>query len=404
MSEQVEPQTAVDSRETANASGLVYVSCEAPGLSRRRAGKGFAYRTADGQRVRDKATLARIRSLAIPPAWRNVWVCSDATGHIQAVGQDDRGRKQYRYHPKFREMREGAKFEHMMVFAQALPGLRKKVAKHLATPGLGRDKVLATVVHLLETTMIRVGNSSYAKENKSYGLTTLLNRHVRIEGAELRFHFKGKSGKTWRLGVRDRRIARIVKSCQELPGQHLFQYLDEAGQRQAVTSSDVNAYLKEISGADITAKDFRTWTGTVLAAMALAEFESADNKARAKKNITRAIEHVSSRLGNTPTICRKCYIHPEIVSAYLDGGLLLDIRNDIDSQLRNAADALRPEETAVLTFLRTRVARDLAADAATAPRPPVRRNRTEAKNRSDSGRILKTLRQRPDIGARLRRT
>jgi DNA topoisomerase-1 len=384
MSEQVEPQTLVNSREGAKAAGLVYVSSEAPGLSRRRTGKGFAYRRADGQRVSDKATLARIRSLAIPPAWSSVWICSDPNGHIQAVGQDERDRKQYRYHPKFREMRDGAKFDHMMVFAQALPGLRQQVAKHMAAPGLGRDKVLATVVHLLETTMIRVGNSSYAKENKSYGLTTLLNRHVRIEGAELRFHFKGKSGKTWRLGVRDRRIARIVKSCQELPGQHLFQYLDEAGHRQAVTSCDVNAYLKKISGADITAKDFRTWTGTVLAAMALAELEAVDTKARAKKNVTRAIERVSARLGNTPTICRKCYIHPEIVTAYMDGGLLLDIQNDVDSQLRDAADTLRPEETAVLSFLRTRVSRDLAIDTTTPPRLPERRPRAQIKSRCDS--------------------
>jgi DNA topoisomerase-1 len=399
MSEQFEPQTLVDSRAAAKAAGLVYVSSEAPGFSRHRAGKGFAYRSPDGQRVSDKATLARIRSLAIPPAWRSVWVCSDPKGHIQAVGQDERGRKQYRYHPRFREMRDGAKFEHMMVFAQALPDLREQVAKHMAAPGVGRNKVLATVVHLLETTMIRVGNSSYAKENKSYGLTTLLNRHVRIEGAELRFHFKGKSGKTWRLGVRDRRIARIVKSCQELPGQHLFQYLDEAGRRQAVTSSDVNAYLKEISGADITAKDFRTWTGTVLAARALAEFEAADTKARAKKNVTRAIEHVSARLGNTPTICRKCYIHPEIVTAYLDGGLLLDIPNDISCQLRDAEAALRPDEAAVLSFLRTRVARDLAADPTTAARLSERRTRARAKSRSDSGRALETLGQGDDMEA-----
>jgi len=404
MSDQVQRQTSADSREAANAAGLVYVSSDATGLSRRRAGKGFAYRSADGQRVSDKATLARIRSLAIPPAWTSVWVCSDPKGHIQAVGLDQRGRKQYRYHPKFREMREGAKFEHMTVFAQALPGLRQQIAKHMAAPGLGRNKVLATVVHLLETTMIRVGNSSYAKENKSYGLTTLLNRHVRIEGAELRFHFKGKSGKIWRLGVRDRRIARIVKSCQELPGQHLFQYLDDAGQRQAVTSADVNAYLKEISGADITAKDFRTWTGTVLAATALAEVERADNTARAKKNVSRAIERVAAQLGNTPTICRKCYIHPEIVTAYMDGGLLLDSRNDFDSQLRDAADALRPEETAVLAFLRTRSARDLAADAATAPRLPERRNRAQATSRSDKARSRNTLGQGADMGARLQRT
>jgi DNA topoisomerase-1 len=278
------------------------------------------------------------------------------------MGCDEKGRRQYRYHAAFREVREGAKFEHMMVFAEALPALRRRIASDMATPGLGRDKVLASVVHLLETTMIRVGNATYAKANKSYGLTTLLNRHVKVDGAELKFHFKGKSGKIWRLQVRDRRIAQIVKTCQELPGQHLFQYVDDAGDPQGVTSADVNAYLKHVSGSDITAKDFRTWTGTVLAAMALSEFESADSQARARKNVTRAIERVSSRLGNTPTICRKCYVHPEIVSAYLDGGLLLEIQKDIDDQVRDELQTLRPEEAAVLAFLRTRVARDIAAN------------------------------------------
>jgi len=313
MTDQAEIQTIVDCRDAAESAGLVYVSTDAPGIARRRVGTGFSYRDPRGGRLSDPAALKRIGSLAIPPAWSSVWICPDPDGHIQAVGFDEKGRKQYRYHPKFREVRDSVKFEHMMLFADALPSLRHRVAADMAAPGLGRAKVLATVVHLLETTMIRVGNETYAKENKSYGLTTLLVRHVKIDGSELRFHFKGKSGKTWRLNVSDRRVARIVKSCQELPGQHLFQYLDDAGQRQAVTSADVNSYLKEISGADITAKDFRTWTGTVLAAMALAEFEQADSAARAKKNVTQAIERVSSRLGNTPTICRKCYIHPEIV-------------------------------------------------------------------------------------------
>jgi DNA topoisomerase I len=384
MTEQTEPQTIVDCRDAAEAAGLRYASADAPGISRRRVGKGFTYRDVDGSRLRDVTALKRIRALVIPPAWSAVWICPDPDGHIQAVGFDEKGRKQYRYHPKFREVREGVKFEHMMLFADALPGLRNRVAADMAAPGLGRTKVLATVVHLLETTMIRVGNETYAKENKSYGLTTLLVRHVRIDGAELKFHFKGKSGKTWRLSVRDRRIAKIVKSCQELPGQHLFQYVDEAGERQGVTSADVNSYLKEISGADITAKDFRTWTGTVLAAMALAEFEQADTAARAKRNVTQAIERVSSRLGNTPTICRKCYVHPQIVSAYLDGGLLLEVQKDIDDQLRDDLSTLRPEEAAVLSFLRARVARDLAeaetshgSDAVPTQRSSKRRPRTE---------------------------
>jgi DNA topoisomerase I len=369
-----EVQIIVDCRDAAESAGLAYVSTETPGLSRRRSGKGFSYWNADGSRVTETDTLKRIRKLAIPPAWTGVWICPDARGHIQAVGYDDRGRKQYRYHALFREVREGVKFKHMMDFAGALPTLRRRIAADMAKPGVSRDKVLATVVHLLEATMIRVGNASYATQNKSFGLTTLLDRHVKVEGAELKFHFKGKSGKTWRLSVRDRRVARTVKNCQDLPGQHLFQYVDEFGERQAVTSADVNAYLKQISGADITTKDFRTWSGTVLAAMTLGEFEAADNRVRAKKNVTRAIEQVSARLGNTPTICRKCYVHPEIVNAYLDGGLLLEIQKDIDEQLRDEIDTLTPEEAAVLAFLRTRVARDLADEpSATAPPDAERR-------------------------------
>jgi DNA topoisomerase-1 len=358
---ELECQTVVDSRDAAESVGLTYASSDVPGLTRRRAGQGFSYRTAKGALVKEPTTLARIRALAIPPAWTSVWICPDANGHIQAVGFDEKGRKQYRYHAAFREVRDGAKFEHTLVFAESLPGLRRQISQDMAKPGLGREKVLATVVHLLEVTMIRVGNATYAKENKSYGLTTLLNRHVKVEGSDLRFNFKGKSGKIWRLNIRDRRVARIVKTCQELPGQELFQYVDGDGEPQGVTSADVNAYLKAVSGADITAKDFRTWTGTVLAAMALSEFEIADSQASAKRNITQAIEHVSSRLGNTPTICRKCYVHPAIVSAYLNGGLLFEIQKDIDAQLRNELDTLRPEEAAVLAFLRARVARDLAA-------------------------------------------
>ena len=355
MSHSPEPQTIVDCKDAAELVGLSYASTDEPGIRRRRAGKGYSYRGPDGKVINDKAALARIRALAIPPAWENVWICADPNGHIQAVGYDARGRKQYRYHAKFREIREDVKYEHMIAFANALPSLRQKVKKDMSAPGMGRRKILATVVNLLETTMIRVGNGSYAKENKSYGLTTLLNRHVKVEGSELKFHFKGKSGKEWRLSVRDRRIAKIVKNCQELPGQHLFQYIDEDGKRQAVTSADVNDYLKEVSGANITAKDFRTWTGTVLAAMALGEFEKADSKARAKKNVTRAVERVASMLGNTPTICRKGYIHPDVVDAYLDGNLLLEVQKDIDKQLSEDMEALRAEEAAVLSFLRARI-------------------------------------------------
>ena len=294
-------ENVVDPRDAAETAGLTYVSDEAPGIRRRKSGKGFTYTKPDGAKVTDKATLARIRSLAIPPAYTDVWICAEANGHIQATGRDAKGRKQYRYHPAFREVRESTKYEHMLEFARGLPAIRKTIDEHMSLRGLPREKVLATVVHLLENTLIRVGNSDYAKQNKSYGLTTLRDPHVKVEGGELRFQFKGKSGKTWKLQVKDRRIARIVKACQDLPGQDLFQYIDDDGEQPSITSADVNAYLKEITGREITAKDFRTWAGTVLAALALSEFEEFDNQAKAKKNIREAIEKVASRLGNTPT-------------------------------------------------------------------------------------------------------
>lgn len=357
----IDPNTSmenvVDPRDAAETAGLLYVSDEQPGIRRKKAGKGFTYMGPDGRKVSDEATLKRIRSLAIPPAYTDVWICPKANGHIQATGRDAKGRKQYRYHAAFREIRESTKFEHMIEFAQALPAIRKTIDEHMSLRGLQREKVLATVVHLLENTLIRVGNADYAKQNKSYGLTTLRDPHVKVNGPELRFQFKGKSGKTWRLAVKDRRIARIVKACQELPGQDLFQYLDEEGQQQSVTSADVNAYLKEITGQDITAKDFRTWAGTVLAALALAEFEEFDSEAKAKKNIREAIERVSARLGNTPTICRKCYVHPEVFSSYLEGSLLLEVKEEVETELRENLAGLKPEEAAVLSLLQERLSR-----------------------------------------------
>ncbi|HYI85343.1 MAG TPA: DNA topoisomerase IB, partial [Acetobacteraceae bacterium] len=345
----------VDAKEAAAEAGLRYVSDERPGITRRRSGTGFAYRMPDGKPVRDKATLARIRSLAVPPAYKDVWICPYANGHIQATGRDDKGRKQYRYHPRWREVRDAAKYEHMMDFAAALPGIRARVAADMKKPGMPREKVLATIVHLLETTLIRVGNDDYAKQNNSFGLTTLRNRHVAVEGAALRFSFKGKSGKTWRLGVQDRRVARIVRQCQELPGQDLFQYLDEDGEARGVSSDDVNEYLREIAGAEVTAKDFRTWAGTVLAALALQECERFTTQAAAKRNIRAAIESVAARLGNTPTICRKCYVHPDIVDAYLSGSLLLEIKEEVEAELRHELDTLKPEEAAVLALLQRRL-------------------------------------------------
>ncbi|MBM1174448.1 DNA topoisomerase IB [Microvirga arabica] len=352
-------ENIVDPRDAAETAGLLYVSDEEPGIRRKKSGKGFTYLKPDGSKVADKATLDRIKSLAIPPAYADVWICAKANGHIQATGRDAKGRKQYRYHPAFREVRESTKYEHMLEFAQGLPAIRKTIDEHMSLRGLPREKVLATVVHLLENTLIRVGNADYVKQNKSYGLTTLRDPHVKVDGGELRFQFKGKSGKTWKLQVKDRRIARIVKACQDLPGQDLFQYLDENGERQSVTSADVNAYLKEITGRDITAKDFRTWAGTVLAALALKEFEEFDSEAKAKKNIRAAIEKVSGRLGNTPSICRKCYVHPEVFSSYMDGELLLDVKEEIETELREDLPSLKPEEAAVLTLLQERLSREV---------------------------------------------
>jgi DNA topoisomerase-1 len=354
-----DPITPVDPKEAAESAGLVYVSDEDRGIRREREGDAFAYSKPGGTAIEDEATLERIRKLAIPPAWTDVWICPRPTGHLQATGRDVKGRKQYRYHPQFREVRESTKYEHMMEFARALPTVRARLAEHMALRGLPREKVLATVVHLLETTLIRIGNDDYAKANKSYGLTTLRNPHVKVEGSELRFQFKGKSGKMWRLQVKDRRIAKIVRACQDLPGQRLFQYRDEGGEAREVTSADVNAYLKEITGRDITAKDFRTWAGTVMAALALQEFEAFDTKATQKKNLKLAIERVSSRLGNTPTICRKCYIHPEVLNAYVEGGLLLEIKEQVEEELRDNLEALKPEEAAVLAMLEARLKRTL---------------------------------------------
>lgn len=270
-----------DSIDVAESAGLVYFSDEKPGIRREGPPGGFSYVTHKGEPVRDEPTLGRIRKLAIPPAWNDVWICPKPNGHLQATGRDARGRKQYRYHPQFREVSEAAKYEHMIEFARALPAIRATLAKHMASRGLPREKVLATVVHLLETTLIRVGNADYARQNKSYGLTTLRNPHVEVDGADLRFRFRGKGGKTWRLQVKDRRVAKVVRACQELPGQNLFTYMDEEGEAREITSADVNAYLREISGRDITAKDFRTWAGTVLAALALQESEPVDSEAAA---------------------------------------------------------------------------------------------------------------------------
>jgi len=319
-------------------AGLSYVSDDSAGITRRRAGKGFAYRDPHGRVVKDKATLARIRSLAVPPAWREVWISTNENGHLQATGRDARGRKQHRYHPRFREHRDAAKFDRLATFAHALPALRARVNRDMRKQGLPREKVIATIVRLLDTALIRIGNDEYAKSNGSYGLTTLKDKHAEVKGDKLRFVFTGKSGKSWRLTIKDRRVAKIVKATQDLPGQRLFQYVDEYGATQHVTSTDVNAYL----GEDVTAKDFRTWGGTVLAAAALSAFDKPDTQTLAKANIKSAIDDVAGSLGNTPTICRKCYVHPALLEAYLDGELTL----------RKAKRAgLSAHEASVLAFL-----------------------------------------------------
>ena len=292
-----------------------------------------------------------------------MWICPSPDGHIQATGRDAKGRKQYRYHAAFREVRDSVKYEHVTAFAAALPQIRATIKKDMALPGLPRRKVLATIVYLLETTLIRVGNDDYAKQNHSYGLTTLRNPHVRVNGGELKFEFKGKSNKVWKLQVHDRRIAKIIKSCQDLPGQQLFQYVDHDGTRHGIHSHDVNDYLREITGRDITAKDFRTWAGTVLAALALKEFGTIDSQAGAKKNIRAAIEKVSSRLGNTATICRKCYVHPEVLNSYMSGDLLLEVKEEVDTELRENLPSLKPEEAAVLALLERRLQHEIQGQA-----------------------------------------
>jgi DNA topoisomerase-1 len=353
--------TATTEKESAVQSarkvGLRYVSDAKPGIRRERAGKSFRYQDAEGRVVREKETLARIKSLVIPPAWSDVWICTAHNGHIQATARDARGRKQYRYHPLWRKVRDENKYEHLVSFGKALPLIRKQVEKDLALPGLPREKILATIVRLLETTMMRVGNEEYARSNGSFGLTTLRDKHVRIAGARLEFHFRGKSGVEHFIELNDRRLARIVSRCRDLPGYELFQYLDDEGNRRAIDSEDVNEYLRAVSGQDYTAKDFRTWAGTLLAALALREFERFDSHAQAKKNLVRAIESVSSKLGNTPTICRKCYIHPTVMESYLDGSMLDALQQRAEKGLMENVHDLNPEEAAVLGLLQQRLQR-----------------------------------------------
>jgi len=339
-----------DPEGAAAAARLRYVSDSGPGLRRVRKGRGFGYLMPDGGPVRDVQTLARIRSLAIPPAWTEVWICPSPEGHIQAVGRDARRRKQYLYHPRWREVRDETKYARLVEFGRALPRLRRRVRQDLKRPGLPREKVLATMVRLLETTLIRVGNEEYARQNRSYGLTTLRSRHVRVRGNRLRFEFRGKGGKLHVVDVSDRRIARIVQRCQDLPGHELFQYVDDTGARQTVDSADVNDYLQAVTGRDFTAKDFRTWAGTVLAALMLCQ--PAPGSSPTKKRVTTCVGEVAQRLGNTPTISRKCYIHPHVIEAYLEGALTGEL--PVPAANGPSGDRLNAAERAVLAFLERR--------------------------------------------------
>jgi DNA topoisomerase I len=312
------PVASPESVHAARAARLRYVSDRQPGITRESLGDGFRYRDPDGALIRDPAELARIKALAVPPAWTRVWICPQEHGHLQATGRDARGRKQYRYHARWRRIRDETKYEHLLDFGRALPAIRRRVESDLGRPGLPREKVLAAVVRLMEDTLARVGNPEYAAQNNTFGLTTLRNRHVRISRGRIELDFRAKHGIRHVSRVSDRKLARVVKNCRDLPGSELFQYIDEAGERHCIDSADVNEYLREISGSDISAKDFRTWAATNLAVLALA---AQEEQKPTKKGHIEAIKQVAKRLGNTPAVCRKCYIHPAVLEGYLDGSL-----------------------------------------------------------------------------------
>ncbi len=343
-----------DPVESARDAGLRYVTDARPGITRKKFRNNFRYFDPDGKLVKDETVLARIKSLVIPPAWTDVWICPNANGHLQATGRDARKRKQSRYHPRWREVRDETKYERMRLFGEALPAIRDRVEQDLALPGLPREKVLATIVRLLETTFIRIGNEEYARENQSYGLTTMRNKHVDVEGSTVTFRFKGKSGKVHNIDLSDRRLAKIVKRCLDLPGYELFQYLDDDGSPHSVDAADVNDYLREITGQGFTAKDFRTWAGTVLACAMLREFEVFESQTQAKKNVVQAVAAVAERLGNTPSVCRKCYVHPAVLDTYLGGEMLKAFDKQVKKALSNSSKALRQEELDLLHLLEHR--------------------------------------------------
>jgi DNA topoisomerase-1 len=348
--------SAVDKREadaldSARAAGLRYVTDDAAGIARRERGRRFVYLGVNGKIVRDPAVLARIKSLVVPPAWRQVWICPLDNGHLQATGRDARGRKQHRYHTRWREIRDANKYDRMIDFAAKLPAIRGKVDEDLGLPGLPQEKVLAAVVRLLETSRIRVGNEEYARQNGSFGLATMRNRHVSISGSNIRFEFRGKSGVRHALDLNDRRLAGIIKRCQELPGHELFQYISEDGARHSIGSADVNDYLRNIAGDDFSSKDFRTWAGTVLAARTLAALPAVKGAGLTKKNIAQAIGQVAVQLGNTKAVCRKCYVHPAVLEAYADGSLVKTLQAAKRRSRSGSTPDLTHEEAAVLKLL-----------------------------------------------------
>ena len=350
-------EVVTDAIEVAEDAGLRYVSDEQPGYTRKAKGDDFEYFDTDGKPIRDEMRLLRVRRLAIPPAYKDVWICPSPNGHIQATARDARGRKQYRYHERWREARDENKYERMLVFGQALPKIRRRVKKDMGLRDLPRNKVLATVVHLLGRTFIRIGNEEYARENKSFGLTTMQDRHVDVKGAKLSFTFRGKSGVKHEIDVSDRRLANIIRKLQDLPGQDIFQYEDETGEVRNVSSQDVNDYLQKITGEDFTAKDFRTWAGTVLTAMALSAQGPVEDEAQAKRNIKDAIATVAKILGNTPTICRKCYVHPVVLDSYLDGDMIEGLKQKTEEALSENLEDLRAEEAAVMSFIQAKLAK-----------------------------------------------
>jgi DNA topoisomerase-1 len=366
--------------DTAALSGLRHASDDRPGITRRRSGRGFTYRDVDGRIIRDRATLERIRGIVIPPAWSDVWICPWPNGHLQATGRDARGRKQYRYHARYRARRDTAKFERLVAFARALPAIRDQVDRDLARPGLPREKVLAAVVRLLELTLIRVGNEEYVRLNRSFGLTTLHDRHARVEGTQVRFRFRGKSGRLHEVGLRDRRLAAVVRRCRDLPGRELFQYVGPDGEPHEVASEDVNGYLAGIAPG-VTAKDFRTWAGTVLAWRALRALGKGSTDREKQRNVSAAIQAAADNLGNTAAVARQAYVHPAVVDAYLDGRIrtaLVEAAEDADDP-PGATDP--DEERAVIALLRTRLRED-------AGRSSGRTTRTRDRRRSAASRSV----------------